>query len=82
MNKHLICVQSGEWYDESDHYSSMKKLIEYGFEAIDFNIDHVLSPSNYLKGEEYPIAKLPLDEFVEYFRPLKGAAESAGAIFS
>ena len=79
MSNILVGVQSGDWYDENDHFASMKRLRECGFDAIDFNIDHVLAPIKYAKGEgEYPIAKLPTDEFVEFFRALKEAKEING----
>ena len=83
MPKNLVGVQSGDWYDDNDHFKSMKMARECGFEAIDFNIDHVLDPQKFVKGEgEYPIAKLPLDEFVEYYRPLGEAAEINGITIS
>ena len=83
MKKHLISVQSGDWYDDNDHAPSMKRLADLGFEAIDYNIDHILYPWKYVKGEEdAPIAKLPLPEFIEHYRPMKEAAEENGIVFS
>lgn len=83
MPKNLIGIQSGDWYNDNDHFEGMKKLRECGFDAIDYNIDHVFNPNKYVKGEEdYPIAKLPLEEFVEYYRPLGEAAMINGVKFS
>lgn len=83
MNKHLISVQSGDWYDDNDHAPSMKRLKDVGFEAIDYNIDHVINPAKYLKGEdEAPLTKLTREEFIEHYRPMKEAAEEQGIVFS
>ena len=82
MEKHLISVQSGDWYDESDHEKSMAFAKQCGIEAIDFNIDHVISPREYVNGKKYPLCDLSVEEFVGYFAPLKQAAEKYGIAFS
>ncbi len=83
MNRNLISVQSGDWYDDNDHAPSMKRLKELGFEAIDYNIDHMLNPSKFLKGEDdAPLTKLTRDELIEHYRPMKDAAEANGIVFS
>lgn len=82
MEKHLISVQSGDWYDESDHEKSMAFAKQCGIEAIDFNIDHVISPREYANGKKYPLCDLSVEEFVGYFAPLKQAAEKYGIAFS
>lgn len=78
MKKHLISIQSGDWYDESNDDASIKYAKECGIEALDFNIDHVIDPGRYLKGESFPLCDLPVEEFVEHFRPLKEASEKYG----
>ena len=82
MEKHLVSVMSGDWYDESNDDASMKYAKECGIEAIDFNIDHVIYPNEYIKGKEYPLCDLPIEEFVEHFRPLKEASEKYGVKIS
>ena len=83
MAKNLISVQSGDWYDDNDHAPSMKRLRSLGFEAIDYNIDHVISPNDYLKGKsDAPLAKLTREELIEHYRPMKEAAEENGIAFS
>ena len=78
FKKHLVSVQSGDWYDESNDDASMRLAAECGIEAIDFNIDHVLSPRGLLKGESYPRCDLPVEEFVACYAPLKEASEKHG----
>jgi sugar phosphate isomerase/epimerase len=55
---------------------------ECGIEALDFNIDHVINPAEYVKGKEFPLCDKPTEEFVENFAPLKAAAEKYGIAFS
>ncbi len=80
--KHLICIQSGDWYDEENDEKSMKYARECGIEALDFNLDHVFNIWEYLKGKKFPLCDKPLDEFVEHFAPLKAASEKYGVAFS
>lgn len=80
--KHLISIQSGDWYDEQNDDASMQMARECGIEALDFNIDHVLSPNRLLKGETFPQCDLPVEEFVAVYAPLKAAAEKHGIAFS
>jgi len=75
MKKHLISVQSGDWYDESNDDKSMAYAKECGIEALDFNIDHVLEPLKLAEGVKFPVCDLPLDQFVAHFAPLKEASE-------
>lgn len=80
--KHLISIQSGDWYDEENDEKSMAIAQECGIEALDFNIDHVINPAEYVKGKEFPLCDKPTEEFVENFAPLKAAAEKYGIAFS
>ena len=82
MNKHLISIQSGDWYDESNDDKSMATAKKCGIEALDFNIDHVINPAEYVKGKSFPLCDKPVDEFVAEFTPLKTAAEKYGIAFS
>lgn len=80
--KHLVSIQSGDWYDESNDDKSMARAKECGIEALDFNIDHVINPWEYVKGKQYPLCDKPATEFVMHFAPLKAAAEKYGIAFS
>jgi sugar phosphate isomerase/epimerase len=80
--KHLISIQSGDWYDEENDEKSVAIAQECGIEALDFNIDHVINPAEYVKGKEFPLCDKPTEEFVENFAPLKAAAEKYGIAFS
>ena len=82
IKKHMISIQSGDWYDESNDDKSMALAKECGIEALDFNIDHVLNPGEYVKGKQFPLCDKPVKEFVEHFAPLKSAAEKYGIKFS
>lgn len=78
MSKNLISVQSGDWYDESNDEASMKRLADAGFNAIDFNLDHIFSPSDYRKGKEFPICDMSYEELEKHYAPLRAAAEKNG----
>jgi sugar phosphate isomerase/epimerase len=82
MAKHLVCIQSGDWYDESNDDKSMAIAKECGIEALDFNIDHVIDPGEYVNGKEFPLCDKPVDEFVAEFASLKAASEKYGIRFS
>lgn len=80
--KHMVSIQSADWYDESNDDASMAVAKECGIEALDFNIDHIINPWEYVKGKQYPLCDKPTDEFVAHFAPLKAAAEKYGIAFS
>lgn len=82
LKKHMVSIQSAEWYDENDDEKSMAFAKECGIEALDYNIDHVINPWEYVKGKKYPLCDKPLDEFVAHYAPLKAAAEKYGIAFS
>ena len=78
MKKHLISVQSGDWYDKSNDDKSMAYAKECGIEAIDYSIDHVINTTKFSEGEAYPICDLSLENFVNYHSSLKEASEKYG----
>ena len=82
MKKHLISVQSGNWYDVSNDDASMRYAKECGIEALDYNIDNVINTTKFSEGEVYPICDLSLDEFVKHYTPLKDASEKYGVAIS
>lgn len=80
--KHLVSIQSADWYDESDDDKSMAYAKACGIEALDFNIDHVINPWEFVKGKKYPKCDLPVEEFVASYASLKAASEKYGVAFS
>ena len=75
-----VGVQSAGWYDKSAPLESMKYIKECGFESIDFNIDHYLDVKTMSKTKEVveSLFDRPVEEVVEFFRPLKEASEQSG----
>ena len=68
-----ICVQSGNWYKESDPEASLKFIRECGFEGVDYNIDNFLRPRKLLEGESYPFYEQSIEEILAYYKPVKEA---------
>ena len=52
-----------------------------GFEALDFNIDPHLSYSAITKGPLTDFFDAPIEDLIEYYRPVKAAAEKHGLSF-
>ena len=75
-----VGVQSAGWYDKNDPVKSMNYIKECGFESIDFNIDHYLDVKTMSKTGEVveSLFDKPVEEVVEFFRPLKEASEISG----
>ena len=59
MEKHLVAVQSGDWYDENNDDKSMAIAKACNIEALDYNIDHVINAYEYVKGKQYPFCDKP-----------------------
>ncbi len=78
-----VGVQSAGWYNHAEALKSFEFIKECGFEAVDYNIDHYLSPSKLVKEGIYPtLFDSSVEEILEYFRPLKEASEQTGVIIS
>lgn len=77
-----IGVQSGPWYNEKDPDGSMKFIRDCGFTAVDFNIDTKLPGDAIRKGPLTPFFDQSIEELLEFYRPLKEAAEKYGVSFS
>ena len=82
MKRLLAGVQSGDWYDEVNDDYSMALAAKCGIEAIDYNIDHVINPWEFVKGKPFPQCDLPVDEFVKCYSGLKAASEKYGIVIS
>lgn len=79
-----IGVQSSPWFKYEDPDASFKMIKECGFNAVDFNIDGLLSPRALAKSQA-PLASFfdkSDEEILEFFRPVKEAAEKNGIVFS
>lgn len=79
-----VGIQSAAWYDRENPDASFAFIKECGFEAVDFNIDHYLPVPKLAKSEEAPTSFFDksLEEILEFFTPLKNAAEKHGVAFS
>ena len=80
-----VGVQTGGgWYNREDPDSSFAFIKSCGFDDIDFNIDHYLSPATLAKSEDAPTSFFDqsVEEILEYFTPVKNAAEKNGLRFS
>ena len=74
-----ISVQGSGYFDWKDPEASFKFISECGFDAVDFNIDNLLSVPGITKAEEISSFFDKSDEeIIEYFRPIKEAAEKYG----
>ena len=82
MKRLLAGVQSGDWYDEVNDDYSMALAAKCGIEAIDYNIDHVINPWEFVKGKPFPQCDLPVDEFVKCYSGLKAASEKYSIVIS
>lgn len=79
-----ISVQSAPWFSFNDPKTGFALIKECGFEAVDFNIDHLLSPRAIAKsgGPLESFFDKSDEEILEFFRPIKEAAEENGIEFA
>ena len=73
-----IGIQTGgaeEIYGVDQTYKLVK---ESGFDAVDVNLDHLLTGSQIRAGERVPVFEGTDEECLAYFRPWKDAAEKYG----
>ncbi len=74
-----VGVQSAGWYDHARALESFEYIKSCGFEAVDFNIDHYLNPGKLSKeGLQPTFFDQPVEDILEFFRPLKEASEQTG----
>ena len=73
MNR--IGVQSCAWYSDNDPDGSFRYIKECGFNAVDFNIDHKLSVSKIVNGDLVSMFDQPIEQIIDFYRPLKAASE-------
>ncbi|MBE6596950.1 MAG: sugar phosphate isomerase/epimerase [Ruminococcaceae bacterium] len=76
-----IGVQSAGWYNRETPLESFEYIKSCGFESVDFNIDHYLSPKKLKEEGIYPtVFDGSIEEVLEFFTPLKEASEKTGVI--
>lgn len=79
-----ISVQSAPWFSYDDPNAGFAMIKACGFDAVDFNIDHLLSPRALAKsgGPLVSFFDKSDEEILEFFRPVKEAAEKNGISFA
>lgn len=77
-----ISVQTAWWWNESDPEGSFRFIKERGFEAVDYNIDSHLPSAGIPKGELTTFFDQSVEELIEYYRPIKEAADKYGIRFA
>lgn len=84
MKKKLcVSVQTGDWYDElfgaeTGADAAFAFIKSFGFEALDYNLDHALTPGQIARGEKTEFMNQSVDQLLEYYRPVKEAAQKHG----
>ncbi|MCI8441713.1 MAG: TIM barrel protein [Provencibacterium sp.] len=78
-----ICIQTGDVVDDFGFERGYRLLREIGFEGIDWNIDHALSPGQ-LKEGHFPscIFERPLPEILDHYREEIEAIQKSGLSIS
>lgn len=80
MEKLLVGIESGFWYDPARPDESLQFIKEYGFEAVDFNFQ-AFYRKTFDAEKLTSFYDQSLEELYEYFKPLKEAAIKYGISF-
>ncbi|MBQ7901366.1 MAG: hypothetical protein IJ365_05320, partial [Clostridia bacterium] len=80
-NKLKVSVQTGDWYDElfgaeQNPDGAFEFIKSLGFEALDYNLDHTMPKLG--SGELGNFFDADVEEIIEYYRPVKEAANKHG----
>ena len=83
MKKLAISVQTGDWFDElfggePGADAGFAFIKNCGFDTLDLNMDHALNPGLIEKGVSTEFSDRSLEQMLEYYRPVKEAAEKHG----
>lgn len=75
-----LSYQSFPWYDHEKPEETLLWLKKMGFEAVDFDLDRLMATSEMFKSCTVipSVYDKPMDEMLEYFRPLKEALTKTG----
>ena len=80
MEKLLVGIESAVWYDPGRPEDSIRLIKECGFESIDFDFDKMFSETFDKEGLT-SFYDMSLEELLDYYKPLKAAAEEYGITF-
>lgn len=83
MEKLMVSVQTGDWYDElfgaetgvDEAFAFIKSC---GFTALDYNLDHAMPGYLIQQGRRCEFLDQPLDDLFAYYAPVKAAAQKHG----
>lgn len=83
MKNLAVSVQTSGWYNpffggDNNPVEAFTKLKEYGFDAIDYNIDTKYSPADIKAGKHSTFYSQDLETILDYYRPIKKALDEAG----
>ena len=73
-----IAVQTGGVEELFGIEESYRLIKEAGFDAVDVNLDHLLSGTQIRHAEHVPVFDAEGEEFFEYLKPWKDSAEKYG----
>lgn len=79
-NKWKVCVQTASWYDNlfggdkgaDEAFAFIKSC---GFDAVDYNINHMMPAGPLYRGERTTFFDASLEELLAYYRPVREASE-------
>lgn len=78
-----ICVQTGDVVDDFTFGKGYRLLRECGFEGVDWNLDHAISPKALRAGElSGCIFERPLPEILEHYREELACIRECGLVIS
>ena len=70
-----VGVQSGGLFTMANCEEGLRTMAEHGFKCCDFNIDVLLPGDQIRKGEPAGFFDQPIEDILDFFAPLKEAAE-------
>ena len=80
-----LSIQSAGWYGvlfgDAKAEEAFAFIKSCGFDAVDHNLDSALTQNQIKNRERSPFFAQPREKILEYYRPIKKAAEKAGVAF-
>lgn len=80
MDKLLVGIESAAWYDSNKMEESIRFIKECGFESVDFDFDNIFRRT-VDKENLTSFYDMSVEELLEYYKPLKAAAEECKITF-